>query len=88
MSATAYERVGKAALLRDPEHYSWTCVLALVQFTQSELLTPALRPFLDMGALIRHQKSVTRDFLHTHFMAEIDADPDVDWHTVETYVHE
>ena len=88
MSAAAYERIGKAAILRTPEHFSWKCVLAFVQFTQEELLTPSLRPHLEMSALIRYQKCVTRVFLRAHFAAEIDTDPDVDWNTVETYVHE
>jgi hypothetical protein len=88
MSAAAYERIGKAAILRAPEHYSWKCVLAFVQFTHEELLNPAIRPHLDMHSLIRYQKCVTRAFLQAHFTTEIAADPDVDWNTVETYVHE
>jgi hypothetical protein len=82
-TATYYERVGKQAILANPSVYAWNCVLYFLQFTQDELLS--VREWIELREMIRYQRSVTVEFLRTHFAAEIDASLEVDWADVERF---
>lgn len=86
MSREFYERTGKATLLATPASYSWNCVLMYIQFTQEELLR--VKAYIDIPALVKYQKCVTRAWLHEHFEADIEDCHHIGWEQIEFYVKE
>jgi hypothetical protein len=84
MSKAYYESLDKQDIIANPSHHAWNCVLYYIQFTQDELLS--LREWIEVRELIQYQRSVTREFLRTHFQKEIDDCLEVDWTDVEKYV--
>lgn len=84
MSSDYYIRIGKYAIMAEPQKYAWNCVLYYLQFTQDELLR--MRDWIELREMIRYQRSISREFLRTHFMDAIDASLDVDWTDVEKHV--
>lgn len=72
-----YDRIGKEAILKDPNQYTWNCVLCYLQFTQVELLQ--VRAYLDMRSMILYQSCVTQAFLKEHFLEEINENLAIDW---------
>lgn len=84
MSKEFYERVGKAAIMAEPQNYAWNCVLYFLQFTQDELLL--LREWIELREMIMYQRAVTRAFLRAHFSEAIDVSLEVDWTDVEKHV--
>lgn len=84
MSREYYERIGKTAVLAYPDKYPWNCVLAYIQFTCDELLS--VRDYLDIVAVVKYQKAVTRAWLRKHFAADIDESHHIGWKHVEFYV--
>ena len=86
MSRKFYESLDKSVFLKGPEKYPWNCVLAYVQFTQEELL--CVRAYVDLAAMIKHQRCLTRAFLRAHFAEDIAEDHDVSWEQIEYLVPE
>ena len=74
----------KHRILENPQDYPWNAVLFHVQFSQEELLQ--VRDHVDLYAMIRHQQCLTREFLKTHFLKEIQESDDTDWTDVVYYV--
>ena len=69
-----------------PQNYAWNCVLAFIQFTQEEILQ--MKSYIDINALVRYQKSLTKAFLQKHFTEEIDNCQELDWNDINIYVKE
>jgi hypothetical protein len=65
--------------------YAWNILLRCKQFTQEELLE--VREYCCLPEMIRYQKSVTLEFLETHFAEEIDACLEVDWEDCRLWIH-
>ncbi len=86
MSREFYEQVGKAELLTNPASYSWNCVLMYIQFTQEELLS--VKTYLDIPALVKYQKCVTRAWLREHLADDIEDDHHIGWEQINFYVKE
>ena len=79
-----YERLKKTDIMKNPQAYAWNCILYYIQFTQEEIVQ--MKSYMLMPELVKYQKSVTREFLETHFAEEIDDCLEVDWLDVEKYV--
>ena len=47
-----------------------------------------MKNYVDIRALVRHQKSVTRQFLRDHFSEDIDECLELDWNDIKIYVKE
>ena len=86
MTSVWYITEGKAKIMAHPQQYAWNCVLTFIQFTQEELLQ--MKNYVDIRALVRHQKSVTRQFLRDHFSEDIDECLELDWNDIKIFVKE
>ena len=84
MSKEYYDRIGKEAILTNPEKHAWNCVLYYIQFSQEEILS--VKEWIEVRELIRFQKSATKLFLREHFQKEIDDCLEVDWTDVDKYI--
>ena len=79
-----YKSLSKEELFKAPDNYAWNCVLYYVQFTQEELLR--VREWIDIRVMVKHQKCLTRSFVHKHFSRDVDDDDLLTWEAVYKYV--
>ena len=83
MTEEYYKSIAMEDIYKQPERYSWNCLLYYRQFDRAQLLH--FKQFLEMPQLVKYQAAATADFLRTHFQTEIDACWEVDWSDVERY---
>jgi hypothetical protein len=86
MTSLWYVSEGKAKIMANPQNYAWNCVLCFIQFTQAEILQ--MKAYVDICTLVRYQKAVTQEFLHTNFAEEIDGCLELEWNDINKYVKE
>ena len=86
LQAQYYASLRKEDLLSAPEQYAWNAVLYYIQFTQDELVR--VKSWIDIRALVKYQRSITREFLEEHFREDIDECLLLTWDDVERYVRE
>jgi len=83
MSKQYYLSLGKEKIFSDPHLYAWNCVLTFYQLSQDELLE--FKQFVDIQALVKYQRSATYEFVHTHFIDEVEEDDLLTWNDVKKY---